>query len=110
MIVKSERNSIIQYSDRHSQMISTLSPQEISNKKAVTLRDSCMKESSLIELVSKLLLYEWLLKFVAAFRTIIGILSAAIARKPSKGMFVSHWKASPTETNFQAMLLTLIFL
>lgn len=54
MIVKTERNSIIQYSDRHSQVINTLSPQEILNKEALTLRESCMKESSLIEMVSKL--------------------------------------------------------
>jgi hypothetical protein len=53
MIVKSERNSIIQYSDRHSQLTNTMSPQEILNKKASTLRESCMKESSLIEMVSK---------------------------------------------------------
>ena len=61
MIVKSERNSISQYSDRHSEMTNTLSPQEILNKKALTLTESCMKESSLIEMVSKVsLVYAFL--------------------------------------------------
>ena len=52
MIVKAERNSIIQYSDRHSQIISILSPSEVLIKNAVTLRDCFIKESNLIEMVS----------------------------------------------------------
>jgi hypothetical protein len=52
MIVKIERNSIIQYADRHNQMTYTGSRPQTANNNLIVAKEVNQKESSLLEMVS----------------------------------------------------------
>lgn len=52
MIVKIERNSIIQYADRHNQMTYPGSRPQTAHNNLIVTKDVNQKESSLLEMVS----------------------------------------------------------
>ena len=52
-IVKVERNSIIQYAERHNQMMNSSSPPQTPNNNFVTIKEGAQKESTLLEMVPR---------------------------------------------------------
>ena len=53
MIVKVERNSIIQYAERHNEMMSSMAQADSPVAAAIASKESHQKESAMLDMVSK---------------------------------------------------------